>query len=153
MARLSDSVDSERQYLESLECATFEQPAFNAPRKLANCNVALVSSAGLMRRGDDNVRAGTAEYRSFDNKIEDGELLVNHVSVNFDRTAFAEDVNTVFPRQLLQTLASDGVIASASDEHYAFMGATAPEQMQSHAATLASHLHSRSVDTVCLLPV
>lgn len=153
MARLSDSVASERHHLETLECPSFDQPAFNAARKLADCKVALVSSAGLMRRADSNVRANAADYRSFGDDTADRELLINHVSVNFDRSAFAEDVNSVFPRQLLKTLARDGAIGAASDEHYSFMGATAPQKMQPHAAELAQRMRSRDIDTVCLLPV
>ncbi len=153
MARLTDSVDSERQYLETLECNPIESPAFNPPRPLSECKVALVSSAGLMRRGDTNVPAGAADYRSFGRDIDDSELMINHVSVNFDRSAFAEDVNTVLPRQLLQSLADDGAIAAAADEHYAFMGATAPERLQPYAETLATHLLAHDVNTVCLLPV
>ncbi len=153
MARLTDSVDSERQYLESLECNAIDNPAFNPPQPLTDCKVALISSAGLMRRGDANVPANAADYRSFGNAIIDAELMINHVSVNFDRSAFAEDVNTVFPRELLQSLDDDGTIAGASDEHYSFMGATAPERLQPHAEQLAAHLLARDVNTVCLLPV
>ena len=112
-----------------------------------------MSSAGLMRRGDANVRANAADYRSFGADVADRELLINHVSVNFDRSAFAEDVNSVFPRQLLNSLARDGAIGAASEQHYSFMGATAPEKMQPHATALAEHMLAKKTDAVCLLPV
>lgn len=153
MARLSDSVTSEREYLAALDCPPIEQPAFNPPAPLSAQQVALVSSAGLMRRGDSNVHAGAADYRSFGNDINDSDLLINHVSINFDRTAFAEDVNTVFPRRQLQALADDGLIGGCADTHYAFMGATAPDKMQPHATELAGKLQADGVTAVCLLPV
>ena len=75
------------------------------------------------------------------------------MSVNFDRTAFAEDVNSVFPRQRLAELAQRQIIAHAASEHYSFMGATAPEQMEEHVQVLITELKSRDINTVCLLPV
>ena len=153
MARLKDSVDNERHYLEALECPEFEQTAFTPPRALAKCRVALISSAGLMQRGSDNIRAGTGDYRAIDDTIADSDILMNHVSVNFDRTAFAEDINSVLPRQRLKELEQQRTIAHAATEHYSFMGATAPEEMESHAHTLAAELKNKGINTVCLLPV
>lgn len=153
MARLSDSVENERKYLEALECPTFEQTAFTPPRALSDCRVTLISTAGLMQRGDENVPAGTGGYRTIDSTVADADILINHVSVNFDRTAFAEDINSVFPRQRLAELAQQGFIAHAATEHYSFMGATDPAQMQQHVHSLATELKSKNINTVCLLPV
>lgn len=153
MARLQDSVDNERAHLEALECPVFEQAAFTPPRPLSECRVALISTAGLMQRGSDNIRAGASDYRSIDETIAESDILINHVSVNFDRTAFAEDINSVFPRQRLKELEQQRTIAHAAAEHYSFMGATAPEAMESHAHALAADLKSKGINTVCLLPV
>ena len=153
MARLTDSVDNERLYLEALECPAFGQTAFTPPRPLSECSVALISSAGLMQRGSGNIRAGASDYRTIDDTIADSDILMNHVSVNFDRTAFAEDINSVLPRQRLKELKQQRTIAHAATEHYSFMGATAPEEMESHAHTLAAELKNKGINTVCLLPV
>lgn len=153
MARLQDCVDAERTHLEALECPEFEQAAFTPPRPLSECRVALISSAGLMQRGSPNVPAGASDYRVIGESVPDADILINHVSVNFDRSAFAEDINTVFPRQRLKELEQQRTIAKAADEHYSFMGATAPEKMESHAHALAAELKSKSINTVCLLPV
>jgi len=153
MARLQDSVDNERIHLETLECPKFEQPAFTAPGSLADCRAALISTAGLMRRGSDNVHAGAGGYRSIDHAVADRDILINHVSVNFDRSAFAEDINAVFPRQRLQELEQQRTIAHAAGEHYSFMGATAPDKMECHVHVLANELKSKGINTVCLLPV
>jgi D-proline reductase (dithiol) PrdB len=153
MARLSDSVENERKYLEGLECPTFAQTAFTPPRALSDCKVALISTAGLMQRGDVNVPAGTGGYRIIDSTVADADILINHVSINFDRTAFAEDVNSVFPRQRLAALEQQQIIAHAATEHYSFMGATAPEKMEEQVHALATDLKSKNINTVCLLPV
>ena len=153
MARLSDSVENERKYLEGLECPTFTHTAFTPPRALSDCRVALISTAGLMRRDDANVPAGTGGYRTIDGTVADADILINHVSINFDRTAFAEDINSVFPRRRLAELEQQKIIEQAASEHYSFMGATAPEHMEEHVRTLATELKSKNINTVCLLPV
>lgn len=153
MPKLSDVVATERAHLESLECPTFEHTAFEAPKPLKDCKVALISSAGLMNRHDENIRGGEASYRSFPNTSTDRDLLINHISVNFDRSGFAADANTVFPRERLRQLADDGIIGTAAKEHYSFMGATSIDNMEEHVKELVSHLKENNVDAVCLLPV
>ena len=153
MARLQDSVDNERAHLEALECPGFDQTSFTPQRPLSDCRVALISTAGLMQRGSDNIRAGTGGYRTIDQSVADRDILINHVSVNFDRSAFAEDINTVLPRQRLIEMEQQRSIAHAATEHYSFMGATAPEEMEAHVHELAATLKDKGINTVCLLPV
>lgn len=153
MPRLSDCTPEERARLESLDCPHFEDAAFVEPRPLASCRVALISSAGLMQRHGPNVHAAASDYRTLDDSIADDDILMNHVSVNFDRTAFAEDINTVLPRQRLRELAEQNIIEHAATEHYSFMGATAPELMEPHVHRLAEELKLKQINTVCLLPV
>ncbi len=153
MPRLSDVVANERAHIESLDCPVFENSAFVPPRPLKTCKVALISSAGLMKRKGENVRGGDADYRTFDSTIRDRDLLINHISVNFDRSGFSEDANTVFPRDLLAELADEKVIAKASSKNYSFMGATAPENMKVNVDRLAAELQKDGINTVCLLPV
>ena len=52
---------------------------------------------------------------------------MSHISTNFDRTGFQQDINVVFPVDRLRELAARGTIGSVADFHYSFMGATAPE--------------------------
>ena len=153
MVKLTDVVGAERQHLESLDCPEMTNPTVLPPKAFNECRVALVSSAGLMKRSDENVRAGTAEYRTIESTTRDRDVLMNHVSVNFDRSGFAEDINCLFPRERLNELAENGVIEHAAKNHYAFMGATAPEGMQTHVDELVAELKTKNINTVCLLPV
>ena len=153
MARLNDMAASQREHLEALECPEFKDTVMVAKRPLSECRVALVSSAGLMRRGGDNVSGGSTDYRTFDKSCPDRDILINHVSVNFDRSAFAEDINTVFPREILKSLQEDGSIGHAAKKHYSFMGATEPAKLQPTAELLAQDLKEADINTVCLLPV
>lgn len=153
MARLENMVPNERTHAETLDCPLFPESAFVPPRPLNECRVALISSAGLMRRGGDNIPGDYDGYNQIEKACPDRDILVNHISVNFDRTAFAADCNTVFPRALLTEMATDGTIDHASKTHYSFMGATAPEKLQSSALHLSAHLKETGINTVCLLPV
>ena len=81
------------------------------------------------------------------------ELLISHISINFDRTGFQEDWNVVFPLDRLQELAAEGAIGSVAQNHYSFMGATDPVQMEPHAREVAGLLRGDQVDAVILPPV
>jgi len=153
MVRLSEIAATQREHLESLSCPEFTQSAHVPPRALSECRVALISSAGLMKRKDENVPGNSNTYREFDSKCPDREILINHVSVNFDRSAFSEDINSIFPRELLTEMAQDGTIEHAANIHYSYMGATEPKQLQASAEQLAKVLTDAQINTVCLLPV
>lgn len=153
MVKLTDVVATERKNLESLDCPAFDNPTILPPAVLKDSRVALISSAGLMQRADDNIPGGTAEYRTIDRTVRDRDLLTNHISINFDRSGFAEDANSMLPRERLKEIEENGVIKKAADDHYSFMGATAPEAMKPHVNTLVAELKRQNINTVCLLPV
>ena len=106
-----------------------------------------------MQRHEDNVPANSSDYRTISAITADTDVLMNHVSVNFDRSGFAEDINCVLPRDRLASLETDGTISAAASNHYSFMGATAPEQMRENVDKLIETLVADDVNTVCLLPV
>lgn len=81
------------------------------------------------------------------------DILMSHVSVNYDRTGYLQDINTILPLDRLAELESDGVIGAVADTHYSFMGATDPADMQPDAAQVAGMLRADQVDAVLLVPV
>jgi len=115
--------------------------------------VAIVSSAGLVVRGEDPFRGRDPDYRAIPSTIAAGELLCSHISINFDRTGFQEDWNVVFPVDRLNELAAEGTIGSVAATHYSFMGATDPLQMEPYTRELAVRLKADAVDAVILPPV
>ncbi len=139
--------------LTSLECPTFEAKPWVRGGALAERRVAMVSSAGLNLHGDDLFAMGDGSYRAIPHGAEPNEILMSHISVNFDRTAFQQDLNTVLPRDRLDELAGDGVIGSVASTHYSFMGATDPAEMEAGTRELAGILKTDAVDTVLLVPV
>jgi D-proline reductase (dithiol) PrdB len=122
MARLDDIDPHMRQDLIELECPRFEtQPWVEGP-PLAERRVAIISTAGLQRRGDRPFAWDAGDYRTF-------------------------------PIDRLNELAAEGVIGSVARFHYSFMGATAPQEMESATRHLAGLMKDDDVDAVLLLPV
>ena len=119
---------------------------------LAERRVALISTAGLMHRGDKPFALGATDYRILDADSE-REILMSHVSTNFDRSGFVADLNVVFPLQRLEEKAACGEIGSVARFHYSFMGASPPDKLAPAASQLAGNLLDDEVDGLILVPV
>jgi D-proline reductase (dithiol) PrdB len=153
MVRLSDISEAEAQHLLDLPCPeNADSPWTDGPAP-GTARVAIITSAGLSLRSDDTFRPGASDYRVIPAAIDSGDIIMSHVSSNFDRTGFQQDVNVVFPIDRLRELAADGAIGSVADFHYSFMGATEPEKMEASARELAGLLKEDRVNAVLLTPV
>jgi D-proline reductase (dithiol) PrdB len=153
MARLEDIPQPTRTAVESLPCPSFDSAPFVSGPPLAQRRVAIVSSAALIRRGDQPFPVGSSEYRIVPASWSASDILMSHVSINFDRAGFQRDLNVVFPLDRLRELASEGVIGSVADTHYTVMGSTDPAAMSDSADKLAAALHADQVNAVVLMPV
>jgi D-proline reductase (dithiol) PrdB len=120
---------------------------------LSQRRIAIITTAGLHRREDRTFASGVGEYRIIPNDTQMSDLVMSHVSTNFDRTGFQQDLNVVFPIERLRELAADGIIGSVARYHYAFMGATPPTAHESIAGDLAALLREDRVDAVVLAGV
>ena len=140
------------EHLRELSCTELESVAAIPGPPLAQRRVALISTAGLMHRGETPFGFGSADYRVIDRQ-DDAPLVMGHISTNFDRSGFAADANVVFPLDRLDELAKTGEIGSVARYHYSFMGATEPEQMRPAAERLAATLAGDEVDLALLIPV
>jgi D-proline reductase (dithiol) PrdB len=153
VTRLTDLPPAQAKRLAELDCPDFTtRPWVNGP-PLSQRRVAIVSSAGLVVRGENPFRGRDADYRVIPADTKPEDLLISHISINFDRTGFQEDWNVVFPLDRLRELADKGAIGSVAQTHYSFMGATDPVQMEPHARELAGRLKQDAVDAVILPPV
>jgi D-proline reductase (dithiol) PrdB len=153
MVRLADTDEALRKHLLALECPEYEEESWTAAPPPAERRVALISTAGLHRRGDRPFGIGADDYRVIAGDLPASELVMSHVSTNFDRTGFQQDLNVVLPVDRLNELAEAGEIGSVASYHYSFMGATDPAQMEPVARRLAGLLKQDGVNTVVLLPV
>lgn len=153
MARIEDIPEPTRSHILALEVAAAASQPFVPPRPLSSHRVAMVTSAALIRRGDAPFPAGSGEFRVLLTNLSAGAMLMSHVSVNYDRTGWQHDINTIYPIDRLRELAAEGVIASVADAHYSVMGATDPRAMAESAAAMAKAMHAEGVSAVLLSPV
>ena len=153
MARLRDLPPPIAKRYAELECPNFTTTPWVAGPPLSERRVAILSSAGLVVRGERPFRGGDADYRVIPSETQPDQLMFSHISINLDRSGFQEDWNVVFPLDRLRELAAEGTIGSVAATHYSFMGATDPAGMQTHAREVASRLKADQVDAVILSPV
>lgn len=152
MARLTDLPPAMARRVSELECPAFSTTPWVTGAPLRERRVAIVSSAGLVVRGEPPFRGGDADCRVIPSDTPARDLLMSHVSINFDRTGFQEDRNVVFPIDRLDELAAQGVIGSVARTHFSFMGATDPMQMAPQVGAVAEALARDGVDAVVLSP-
>ncbi|MDA1003441.1 MAG: glycine/sarcosine/betaine reductase selenoprotein B family protein [Chloroflexi bacterium] len=153
MARLSDFAPDYAVHLRELPLPSFGTTPWTPAPALTRARVAVISTAGLHRRGDPEFAGGLGDYRILPSDIADADILMSHVSVNFDRSGFFNDVNVVFPLERLHELAAAGEIGSVARWHYSFMGATPPERLEEAAIEVARLLREDGVDAAVLVPV
>jgi len=97
MARLDQMPEPMRSHLAKLPCPSFERRPWASGKPLAGRRIAIISTAGLQKRGDRPFESMTGDYRVIPWDIEAGDLVMSHISTNFDRTGFQQDWNVVFP--------------------------------------------------------
>ena len=64
----------------------------------------IITTSGLHQRTDKVFTPGVGEYRIIPDDTNMDDLIMSHVSTNFDRTGFYQDLNTVFPIDRLREL-------------------------------------------------
>ena len=151
MTRYADMPESVARHLARLPLPEMEGGAFVSGPPLSERRIALVSSAGLGRRGDRPFGPGAVDYRVL--PADANDIVMSHISVNYDRTGFQQDLNVVYPLQRLKELAAAGEIGGVAAHHYSFMGASDPAPMQPFAEDAAAAMLAEGVDTALLVPV
>lgn len=156
MVRLSDLHDVEAAHLQARADAMPTIPLerwVEAP-PLPEATVAIVGTAGLHRRSDERFRPGAVDYRLIPGDVDFGDLVLSHVSANFDRSAAQQDPNIVFPLDRLRELAAAGEIGGVATWHYSFMGAQPdPSRFEETGTEVGRLLAADGVDVALLVPV
>ena len=153
MVRLADIAEPIRTYVAELECEPSPSAPWVTGPPVTERRVAIVSTAGLQRRGDRPFDFDADDYRVIPGDIDPGDIVTSHISQSHDRTGFQQDPNVAFPLQRLQEMAADGEIGSVAAYHYSFMGATDPAAMEERTRHLAGLLKGDGVNAVLLIPV
>ena len=153
MVRYADIPEALRTYLDVLECKRYDtEPWIDGP-PLRERRVVIVSTAGLQKRGDRPFGWGSTDYRVIPGDLDAADIVMSHVSTNYDRSGFQQDLNVIFPIDRLRELAHDGVIGSVADYHYSVMGASDPDDLAPTVRHLAPLMKKDDVDAAILVPV
>ena len=120
---------------------------------LSERKIAIITTDGLHRRDEDVFTPGIGEYRITPDNTAMNDLIISHVSTNFDRTGFQLDLNVFFPIEILRELKKNGEIGEIGAYHYSFMGATRPMAHEQSAKDIAGLLKRDQVDGVVLAGV
>ncbi|MCP5027750.1 MAG: selenoprotein B glycine/betaine/sarcosine/D-proline reductase [Actinomycetia bacterium] len=156
MVRLSDLHEAEAEHMRARAAAMEEvEPGpWLTPPPLEDATVAIISTAGLHRRLDPPFKPGAIDYRIVPGEVDFADLVLSHVSTNFDRSAFQQDPNISFPIDRLREMADDGEIGGVSNWHYTFMGAQPNHQALAPAGEEVGRLLAADgVDVALLIPV
>ncbi len=154
MARLEKIPEPERSHIAETKLPTFDTHPWVDGPALSKRRIAIVSTAGLHRRDDKPFTFEPGDnYRVIPGATAANELIMSHVSTNFDRSGFQQDWNIVFPLDRLHELCDDGYIESVAQFHYSFMGAMDPKNLEQSARKLAGLLKKDKVDAALLVPV
>lgn len=156
MVRLSDLHESEAEHLRARAAAMPEIPleGWVSPKPLAESTVALVSTCGMHRRDDPPFTPGATDYRVLPRGVDWGDVILSHISVNFDRSGLADDPNVAMPLDRLDEMAAAGEIGGVAPWHYTFMGAhPQPQMFETPGTEVGRLLAADGVDVALLVPI
>ena len=153
MVKLSELPALHRERYLEMEVPSFADTPWADCPPLVDSRICIVSTAGLHRRDDHPFEGYAADYRVIPGDADMNDLVMSHLSTNFDRTGFFQDVNVAFPIDRLRELCDAGVIGALSEHHFSFMGAAPPTAMEPVVEQLVGILRADRVDAVLLVPV
>ena len=152
MVRWADIPESLQNNFKKRTSPFDSTPWVEAPR-LADARIAIITTAAIHRIDDRPFTGHEGDYRVIPGDIDNSELAMTHSSVNFDRSAYQQDVNVCFPLKHMRTLMDTGEIGSVANWHYSFMGSTNPTRMETGAKEVSKLLLGDNVDLALLIPV
>ena len=122
---------------------------------LSRATVGIVSAAGVHRRDQEafNIadELGDLTYRVMGEDTTSADLMVTHH--HYDHADADEDVNVVFPIDVLRELADEGYIGGIARKHVGFMGYTMKlkDMYESTAPAIADEIDKGSRADIVLL--
>ncbi|MSO78437.1 MAG: hypothetical protein EXQ79_02385 [Acidimicrobiia bacterium] len=146
--------DALRAYLGEIPVPELEGAPWVVPPPLAECTVAIVTTAALRRPTDEPFVRVDPSFRALPANARD--LVLDHWSPSFDRAAFAADMNVVYPVDRLTGLAAAGKIGAVGKRHLSFSGSQEDSVSDIRLETgprAAAMLRAEGVDVALLTPV
>jgi D-proline reductase (dithiol) PrdB len=131
-------------------------------KPLADCRVALVSSAGIARHDqppfDQDLERrdpwwSDQSWRPIPTAITQADVGVYHLHI--DPRFGQQDLDCVLPLRRLQELCADHIVGQVAATHYSFMGyILQPRQLLAATApAIAARMAEEAVDVAVLVPV
>ncbi len=134
-----------------------------ATKPLAECRVALLSTAGLSMKGDvpfdmDGERRrptwGDPSWRRVRADATAATIEANHLHI--DTSYILRDLNVALPLDRLRELASEGIVGGVAQTHYSTMGYQGADTRAletESAPAIAAAMRDERVDIALLAPV
>ena len=152
MVRWADIPESLQNNMRTRTAPFKKTPWVEAP-KLTDSRVAIITTAAIHRHDDRPFTGHEGDYRVIPGDVDYRDLAMTHSSVNFDRSAYQQDVNVCFPLEHMRALVDSGEIGSVGEWHYSFMGSTVPFRMESAAKEVSQLLLGDDINLVLLIPI
>ena len=152
MVRWADIPESLQNNMR-IRTAPFEKTPWVEAPKLTDSRVAIITTAAIHRHDDRPFTGHEGDYRVIPGDVDYRDLAMTHSSVNFDRSAYQQDVNVCFPLEHMRALVDSGEIGSVGEWHYSFMGSTVPFRMESAAKEVSQLLLGDDINLVLLIPI
>ena len=121
------------------------------PKPLSLCKVAIVTTGGVYVDGDEPFDVkGDWSFRILPKDTPRDKFRIAHEK--YDLTGVLDDINTVFPVDVLEELADDGIVGALAHTNYGFMGyIPQPEGLVSETApAVARRLKEDGVEAVLI---
>ncbi len=156
--------DVERDYLRrklmpDFEWTTFAEPTPGTPlaKPVEACRVALVVTSGAylpasQPRFDTRSPLGDDGFRIIPSEIPPSEVALAHPG--YDTRRAQQDLDTVFPYQLLSRLCAAGAVGEVAPRHVSFMGYIPRTEslLRDRAPQVAQLLREDGVELAILVP-
>ena len=123
MPRLDRLPQVNRNSILMLPVQVHDTTPFTRPaRPLAACRLAIVTTAGLHRRGDRPFGPADQTYRAIPADTPAADIVQSHTSIGFDRVPIIRDLNISFPLDRVRELVGRSELGGLGPHHYSFMG-------------------------------
>lgn len=144
------------------EPAATDSPWTPLARPLATARVALLSSAGVVRKDDlpfdqDGERRdpwwGDPTHRAIPRATTADQVRIDHLHI--DPRPAARDLDCILPLRRLDELVAKGIVGASAEHHYSIMGyLLRPARLLADTVPrVAAALASEQVDLVLMAPV
>ena len=95
MVFVSEMPSVGRGFITNLNLSPFKNSAWTKPALSKNRRISIVSTAAISKRGDKPFSWLANNHRVIPHG--DRDLVMTHVAVEYDRTAWQQDINTILP--------------------------------------------------------